>query len=330
MLYLCYNGFIRLKRSVDHLEYQGMENVMLIANQFKTDISALDLTQVINPKEWENLSSDPTFTALDGQIIDWLKQNTPTTYEIACATSGRKSHDQILINAIKAKILFEQLEYVGLRSMQNTRFFNLFVPVFENTYKYVVKAAKKHDVKSEYVEFQRTSNRYNISPDDLANSFGFSKSTEQKINVLLEKQPESAYLQLCKNISDEAKLLDGLRRSIEEISFEPKDRSEYQTCACCFRWVRLQPSDRTRIAYHGYKLSAYDYNDVVGQSCKGAGSIALLHRLRKQSAFLQTQAAHETYKNVEYQIKAVQQEMEYVISRIEATHPDRLTEACSI
>lgn len=317
-----------------------MENVVLIARQFKTDISSLDLMKVINPKEWDALSTTPLFNVLDAEIIDWLKQYTPTTYEIACATSGRKAHDQILINAIKAKILFEQLEYIGLRSMQRSRFSNLYAPIFENTYKYVVKAHKKHDVKAEFVEYQRISSRDNIDPSNLANSYGFADYTDAKIIALLEKQPDSEYLNLCKKISDEAKLLDGLRRSIEEINFEPKDRSDYQTCACCFRWVRLQPHDRTRIAYHGYTIDRYSYNDVVNDSCRGAefapfqvsadGTIVLLHNLRKEISYLASEKESKTIKNVESRIKHLESSMEYAISRIKETHPDRLTEAQSI
>ena len=99
-----------------------MENALLIARLFKTDISSLDLMQVIVPKEWPALSANPVFNSIDGEIIDWLKQNLPTTYEVACATSNRKPHDQILINAIKAKILFEQLDYIGLRSPFRSNF----------------------------------------------------------------------------------------------------------------------------------------------------------------------------------------------------------------
>jgi hypothetical protein len=328
-----------------------MENVILVGSHFSIDISSLDLMQVINPKEWATLSSTPVFNSIDNEIIDWLKQYAPTTYQIACATSGRKAHDQILINAIKSKILFEQLEYVGLRSLQHTRLFNLFSPIFENTYKYVVKANKKHDVQNEYVEFQSISNRYNISPDDLTNRYGFSDYTERKINALLEKQPESEYLQLCKNICDEAKLLDGLRRSIEVINFEPKDRSDYQTCACCFRWVRLKPNDRSCIAYHGYTIDRFSFNDVVNSSCIGAdyapfqisadGTIVLLKSVRNQitsaknglTSLDQGSKEREVLKsitNLQNKIKNLESTLEYAISRIEVTHPDRLEEAKSI
>lgn len=328
-----------------------MENVILVGSHFSIDISSLDLMQVINPKEWVTLSSTPVFNSIDNEIIDWLKQYAPTTYQIACDTSGRKAHDQILINAVKAKVLFEQLEYVGLRSMQHTRFFNLFSPIFENTYKYVAKASKKHDVKIENVEFQRTSNRNNISPDDLTNRYGFSDYAERKINALLEKQPESEYLQLCKNICDEAKLLDGIRRSIEVINFEPKDRSDYQTCACCFRWVRLQPNDRSRIAYHGYTIDRNSYNDIVNSSCIGAdfapfqisadGTIVLLKSVRNQitSAINAITPLDRSSKDktvlksigiLESKIRNLESTIEYAISRIEVTHPDRLAEAKSI
>lgn len=322
-----------------------MENALLIARLFKTDISSLDLMQVIVPKEWPALSANPVFNSIDGEIIDWLKQNLPTTYEVACATSNRKPHDQILINAIKAKILFEQLDYIGLRSLQKTRYFNLFGPIFENTFKYVAKAYKKHDVKSEYIEFRSMTSNYNISPDRVADSSGFySKSNEESLNELLIKQPDSEYLQLCKKIMEESKFLDKLRRSIEEINFEPKDRSDYQTCACCFRWVRLQPKDRTRIAYHGYTICRYSYNDVVSSSCLGAdfapfqvsadGTIAHLKQLRNRITELSNEVASETDTSAllakQRRIKHIESDMQFAISKISATHPDRLEEAQSI
>lgn len=328
-----------------------MENIILIADHFDKDISSVDFAQMINPKEWETLSANPDFSVLDTQIIDWLKQYAPTTYEIACATSGRKAHDQILINAIKAKVLFEQLDYIGLRSMQRTRFSNLFSPIFENTFKYISKVYKKHDVDRDNIKYQSISNRNNIDPDQLCSRYGYSDHTENRIIEILEKQPDSQYLQLCKKISDEAKLLDGIRRSIEEINFEPKDRSDYQTCACCFRWVRLQPSDRTRIAYHGYTLSRYSYNDVVNSSCMGAdfapfqvsadGTIHLLQVLRKNiinaNEELKTldesdydRVNQQMIANLKNQIRGCQHRIDYALSRIETTHPNRLAEAKAI
>ncbi|EOZ8645363.1 hypothetical protein ACQWTT_001114 [Acinetobacter baumannii] len=328
-----------------------MENIILIADHFDTDISSIDFAQMINPKEWATLSANPTFSVLDTQIINWLKEFAPTTYEIAVASSGRKAHDQILINAIKAKVLFEQLDYVGLRSLQHTRFFNLFAPIFENTYKYLIKEYKKHDVLNENVKYLSIVRRENIDPDNIANRYGYSDLTEEKLNEILEKQPESRYLQLCKNVLVEAKLLDGIRRSIEEINFEPKDRSDFQTCACCFRWVRLQPSDRTRIAYHGYTLSRYSYNDVVNSSCLGAdfapfqvsadGTIHLLQVLRDQinkanealSTLDKNDLDRENQKKIsslKSRISNNQYQIKNALSRIEISHPDRLAEAQAI
>lgn len=276
------------------------KNIVLISDQFHTDISDLDFEILLQPKLWPSLEEQPSYSALDAEIIHWLESNVPEIYRLAVQTSKRKAHDKNLINAIKAKVLFEQLDYVGLRSLQNGRFFNLFGAVFENTFKALNQVYKKHDVKSEFVHARpHTYNRNNIEPDTLYCRYGTSMDSElSRIEVLLDMQPDSTYLNLCKTLCLETQLLDDMRRSIETINFSPKDQSQHQTCACCFRWIRLQPNDRTRIAYHGYKKDDWG-TDIVNSSCDGAkypplqisaeGTIAKLEKVRKRQLCAQTE-----------------------------------------
>lgn len=330
-----------------------MEYEIYIGSDFKTDITALDIEVLIQPKLWATLQDQPAYTAIDAEIVDWLKKNVPETYRIAVETSKRKAHDQILINAIKAKVLIEQSELAGLRSLQKTRFFNLMSPVFDNVFSYVKKAEKKHDVRPELVKAAPFSagQVMNIQAKKLYSCGSSIDYHMEHINEILVDQPDSKYLNLCKTLNLETELLNQIRRSVEEVSFAPKDQSDYQTCACCFRWVRLQPSDRSRIAYHGYEMSKYLTTRITEESCMGAkyppfqvsadGTMARLKQLRENIKHYERCLSEVDPKsqdrkvlgeidNFKSSIRGIEYFMGYVLKQITKKHPDRLSEAQAI
>jgi hypothetical protein len=172
---------------------------------------------------------------------------------------------------------------------------------------------------------------------------------------MLEISPDSSYLQYCKTLCLEAEYLDKIRRSVETIQFSPKDQSDYQTCSCCFRWIRLQPSNRNKIAYHGYTLSRDGWStDIVSQSCNGAdyapfqisadGTIAQLKLTRShiestQKVLTDLKANKPEQHDIKYnrrismfqnQIRSAEYYIEDALRRIEKVHPDRLDEAKKI
>ena len=323
------------------------QNTILIAHSFNTDISGIDLDMMIQPKLWPTIESNESFIAVESEIVEWLKLNVPETYKIAVESSKRKAHDKILINAIKAKLLFEQSDLIGLLSLQNTRFFNLFAPIFENVLKAVKRAEKTHDVRSELLK-PTLSLKRNIDASVLYDSFGMTEYPLKRVEELLELQPESEYLNFCKTLNLESKLLDDIRRSVEVVERLPKDHSDYQTCACCFRLVRLQPNDRAKIAYHGYSMNKHGQTEISQESCLGAkfppfqisadGTMVaiqnkkhkindcytVLNALNKQSV---THDIKRKISAVNSEIRSAEQYIHYALYKIESSHPDRLDEA---
>lgn len=330
-----------------------MQDIIMIGGDFKTDIRSVDLEILLQPKLWGELETNPDYHAIDAEIVEWLKKHVPETYRIAVESSKRKAHDMILINAIKAKVLFEQLDLAGLRSLQRGRFFNLTNPVYDNVFSYVKKSQKKHDVRPELVKIAPLSGGriLNVEAVKMYSGATCVEYYLERVNEILVEQPDSKYLNMCKTLNLEAELLDQIRRSIDEVSFAPKDQSDYQTCACCFRWVRLQPSDRSRIAYHGYEISKYLTTRITEESCKGAeyppfqvsanGTIEKLKYLRGKIEYYQqclekldpkSQDREELGQIEEYQsnIRGIEFFMKYALQKIARKHPDRLSEAEAI
>ena len=325
-----------------------IKQVILIGGFFKTDITALDLELLIQPKKWAEIANSEAYHLADDEVIEWMKIFTPTLYRIATETSNRKAHDRHLINVVKAKLLFEQLDLVGLRPLQLGRFMGLSLPVFENSYNYLKKAYKKHDVQGEYRVYQSTVGYENISYRSLCCQYGYSDYYEKRIKVLHDKQPDSEYLTLAKKIMDEFKQLDIMRRSIDEVDFDPnRDKSDYHTCSVCFRWIRLQPSNRDLIAYHGHTISRYSYNDVVGQSCNGAnfkpfqisadGTIAAIKEHKNQLAQYEkelvrlAELGEKEKGTVQYQlisnlISGCKNYIDFAKGKLKAKYPERLPE----
>lgn len=328
------------------------KEVILIGSAFKQDISGLDLEVLIQPKLWSTLENDPNYTALNDEIIEWLKVNTPETYRIVVESSKRKAHDITLINGIKAKVLFEQLDWIGLRSLQAGRFFNILGAIFEVVFKYYEKnIVKTHDLSPEHLKAFKES-YISKSHNDLYCRYAHTEFILDSLEKMIAIAPESSYLQYCKTLCLEAQYLDQIRRSIETIQFSPKDQSDYQTCSCCFRWIRLQPSNRNKIAYHGYTLDRDGWRtDIVSQSCNGAdyppfqvsadGTIAQLKIIRshiasteKVLADLNANKPETTDKDfdrrvrtLKNQIRSAEYYIEEAVKRIKKTHPDRLEEA---
>ena len=331
------------------------KEVVLIGSAFKQDITGLDLEVLIQPKLWPTLENDPNYTALNDEIIEWLKINTPETYRIVVESSKRKAHDITLINGIKAKVLFEQLDWIGLRSLQAGRFFNILGAIFEVVFKYYEKnIVKTHDLTSEQLEAFKEK-FISKNHRELYCRYAHVDFILESIEKMQKIAPESEYLERCKTLCLEAKYLDLIRRSVETIQFSPKDQSDYQTCSCCFRWVRLQPSNRNKIAYHGYTLDRDGWRtDIVSQSCNGAdyppfqisadGTIAQLKLNRsniesceKELADMKANKPETTDKFYDRRLRMLQNQIrssEYFIEdalkRIKKTHPDRLEEAESI
>lgn len=324
---------------------QNINPVILISNFFKTDITSLDFELLIQPKKWPEIESDGSYHLADDEIIEWLKLFTPTLYRIAVETSGRKAHLRHLINVVKAKLLFEQLDYVGLRPMQLGRFKSLSNTVFENSYNYLKRAYKKHDVKIKNRCYLSTVGYENISYENLCCCYGYSDYYEKRINEILVKQPDSVYLNLAKSIMDEFKQLDIMRRGIDEIDFDPnRDKSDYHTCSVCFRWVRLQPNNRELIAYHGHTISKYSYNDVVGQSCDGAnykpfqvsadGTIATIKESQAQKANYEKVLSNMDKKPLDSRevnliknlISGYSNYIDFAINKLKSKYPERLNE----
>ncbi|OTG87869.1 hypothetical protein [Acinetobacter sp. ANC 3813] len=323
------------------------QNTILIAYSFNTDISEIDMDAMIQPKLWPTLEGDESFIAVEREIIEWLELNVPETYKIAVESSKRKSHDKILINAIKAKLLLEQSELTGLLPLQKSRFFSLFSPIFENVFKAVKRAQKTHDVRSELIK-STMSLKQNIDASVLYDSFGITEYPLKRVEELLKAQPESEYLNFCKSLILEAELLDDIRRSVELVERLPKDHSNYQTCSCCFRWIRLQPHDRTKIAYHGYKMDRHSNTEIIDQSCIGSkfmpfqisadGTMAAIqnqkNRINSGNTFLDsfknknlTRDMQRKISGVKSEIRSAEQYIQYALSKIEANHPSRLDEA---
>lgn len=330
-------------------------NDILIAQNFTTDISSLDFETMVLPKAWSELEINPAYSAINQEIIEWLEKNTPTIYSLAVESSKRKPHDLALINAIKAKVLFEQLEYIGLRSMQNNRYRNLFHDVFSNIEKCLNAKFRKHDVKPELITAHKFNPRdINISVDNLFSRYGITEYKSEQLNELLAQQPDSIYLNLVNTVNQEVMILNELSQSILEIEFSPKDQSDYHTCSCCFRWIRLKPSNRDEIAYHGYSLSKGWYNDIVSQSCNGSkyppfqlsaeGTIAEMTNTRNDiTSFKKSyviaeknekklpQRDHERLlRQIDSQIRMREHYLKFAITKITKKHPDRLEEAKSI
>ncbi len=331
------------------------KEVVLIGSAFNQDITGLDLEVLIQPKLWPTLENDPNYTALNDEIIEWLKINTPETYRIVVESSKRKAHDITLINGIKAKVLFEQLDWIGLRSLQAGRFFNILGAIFEVVFKYYVKnIVKTHDLTADHLKAFKEA-YIAKKHDELYCRYAQVDYIFENIKKMQEIAPESNYLQYCKMLCLEAKYLDQIRRSVETIQFSPKDQSDYQTCSCCFRWIRLQPSNRNKIAYHGYTLDRDGWRtDIVSQSCNGAdyppfqvsadGTIAQLKLNRsniesceKALADMNANKPETTDKIYDRRLRMLQNQIrnsEYFIEdalkRIKKTHPDRLEEAESI
>lgn len=333
-----------------------MDNeVILIGSAFKQDISGLDLEVLIQPKLWPTLENTPSYTALNDEIIEWLKINTPETYRIVLESSKRKAHDITLINGIKAKVLFEQLDWIGLRSLQAGRFFNILGDIFEVVFKYYKKnIVKTHDLSDEHLNAFKES-YLSKKHDDLYCRYAQVDFIFKNLDKMMEIAPESNYLQYCKTLCLEARYLDKIRRSIETINFSPKDQSDFQTCSCCFRWIRLQPSNRSKIAYHGYTLDRDGWRtDIVSQSCNGAdyppfqvsadGTIAQLkinrsyiNSIKKELDDMNANKPENPDKTYECSVRSLQNKIrssEYYIEdalkRIKKTHPDRLEEAKNI
>lgn len=327
-----------------------MQDIIMIGGDFKTDIRSVDLEILLQPKLWGELETNPDYHAIDAEIVEWLKKHVPETYRIAVESSKRKAHDMILINAIKAKVLFEQLDLAGLRSLQRGRFFNLTNPVYDNVFSYVKKSQKKHDVRPELVKIAPLSGGriLNVEAVKMYSGATCVEYYLERVNEILVEQPDSKYLNMCKTLNLEAELLDQIRRSVEEVVFAPKDQSDYQTCACCFRWVRLQPADRSRIAYHGYQLSKYSRTDVAADSCEGAkfepfqispkGTLVMMKKYRKQMKTAQENLSkldehdfsrenQQAVFNLKGIIRGYEMYISMALARISRTHPDYLAEA---
>lgn len=193
----------------------------MIAQDFKTDVSKIDIEQLLQPKLWACLEVDhPEFIMVEYEIRQWLKHNTPAMYALAVENSKRKAFDKLLINAVKAKLVMEQQGITSLRVTPLDRFAKLFNEPIDNTLKTLIRNHyKNHDVEAQFIHRENNSIFANIDPIMLYIRYGESK----RIKPLLAKQPNSVYLNLINNLCDETLLLNKLCRSVAKIN--PPSRS---------------------------------------------------------------------------------------------------------
>lgn len=242
-----------------------------LANNIQTDLKSIDIGEMLQAKNWEKIAQNhPEFTQVEAEITQWLESNCPTLFAIIIKASKRKRHDLKLINAIKASIIIAQNEYVGLRSADHNRLNSLYFDSLKMGGDQLEKAFGKNDLIPDLMEYNdQYFNAY--TPYNLYGIVGkFSDELVWLETIALVKQPESEYLNLAKNLNVEAEVLKHWYKDIELLEFHPKNQSDYHLCACCFRWIRLKPSNRDEIAYHGYTIDREGYNNISSESCLGA------------------------------------------------------------
>lgn len=236
------------------------------AAQFKTDISAIEITSLTKAKCWAEIEQCyPESKIIEVEIASWLSINTPTLFQIVNLASQKKRYDLDLMAVIKTCISYGQNKFEGLRPSDMDRIHSLFYKVNQLLLKHLEKAFKNHGLLDELCT-QR-----NHRPDYL---FSFMGKKPEDLPWLFETalpmQPDSKYLNLAKVLNEESVKIRELYNEIDVIDFHPKKRSEYHRCSCCFRWVRLKPSNPDQIAYHGYTIDRYGYNDISSDSCNGS------------------------------------------------------------
>lgn len=335
-------------------------NTLQIQQDFITDVSKIDVEQLLQPSYWDELAvNHPEFLEIDAEIIAWLQLNMPKIYGLAVESSKRKAHDRILINVIKAKIIMEQQDLAGLRSLHQGRYFKLTSAVFENIYKVLCQKYKKHDVRPDLIVKKNIVNRMNIEPDELYCRYrGVSNFEVSRLSPILEKQPDSVYLNLISDLHKEAQVLGDIYKSVELVTYDPKDSSEYHTCAFCFRRIKLQPKDRSKIAHHGYRINRYSYNSILDQTCSGSnyapfeisadGTFAAIHAYRNDRATAQTVLnsallldrntmnsdewrKHQSYlSHLKNRISSADYYFKLASEKLKKTHPESVSQAESI
>lgn len=247
-----------------------------IKEEFSINLRNIDLSKMLMAKNWDDLKiKHPEFSEIEEQIKHWLEKNAPLFYGLTVEASGRKNRLNPLLNAIKCKILFEQLNYVGLKNSELQRLkmymFNLvndLQPFVEKKY----KDKKLNEAVLNSVEFNSQDLNYvEYSVWKLFRYHGIDKKILSWVTeIALPLQPDNKYLNDMLIINQEIQfLINAISDGIEELDFSPKDQSDYHRCACCFRFIRLKPNDRDCIAYHGYKMHQYGV-DIVNDSCSGA------------------------------------------------------------
>lgn len=267
------------------------------SSQFKTDISAIEITSLSKEKCWDEIERYyPESKIIEAEISAWLSKNTPTLYQIVNIASKKKRYDLDLIAVIKTCISYGQNKFEGLRPSDLDRVRSLFYKVCGLLMKHLEKAFKNHGLLDELC-----TQRYH-RPDYLFSFMG--KSPEELpwlYETALPMQPDSEYLNLAKVLNEESVKIRELYNEIDEIDFHPKKRGEYHRCSCCFRWVRLKPSNPDQIAYHGYKIDRYGYNEISSDSCNGAKYKPL--ETSSEGTLITLEANYNRYSLLKDQIK---------------------------
>jgi hypothetical protein len=263
------------------------------AKQFNTDLKAIEIVDLLKPKCWDEIAVKyPEYIIVEDEILQWLGANCPNIFGIINSASKRKRHDINLINGIKASILIGQNDFVGLRSADHSRFTKLYFDSIKLVQAHLDKLFDKHDLIAELREIDLD----HINAYKPYNLFGYTGKPRNELtwlyDIALVKQPDSVYLNVAKTVNEEAVRLHELYKNVDEIEFHPKNSSDYHHCACCFRWVRLKPSNPDQIAYHGYTIDRGGYNEIASESCSGAsykplemsseGTFVILERNKKK------------------------------------------------
>lgn len=317
------------------------------AQQFKTDIKAIEIADLVKPKCWEQIAATYSeYTTIEDEIRQWIEANCPTIFGIISSASKRKRHDLNLINGIKASILIGQSEFVGLRSADHSRFIKLYFESLLLIQAHLEKLYEKHDLIPELTEF----NYDHVNAYKAYNLFGNTGKTRDKLtwlyDIALVKQPDSVYLNVAKLANEEAVKLHELYKNVDEIEFHPKNSSDYHHCACCFRWVRLKPSNPDQVAYHGYTIDRGTYNEIASQSCSGSsfqplemstkGTFAVLERNNQKLAKLkedlklwendQSDMGKKYLANTKSGIRSIKFYAETAFKMIQKYQPEQLPE----
>lgn len=319
-------------------------NLKQLSNHFKSDLSDININDILSPKKWDELyANHPAFLKVEEELKNWLTENCPTVYQVLQdASTKTKKQEVLLFRALKLFICFGQKDFVGLRSKEIERLNNLIYEICSLCLKRLNKIFDKTDFSAEMFNL-----RAKISPAKLFSFYSDNLSKYEEIyEQALAIQPDCQYISLVKNLNLDIKKLRMLQNQIDEIDFDPSKKDQFCLCACCFRWVKPMPSDKSKVTYHGYKIDRErkGYNHVTSDTCVGAeypslevsaeGTLDVLklnaRHLKSLEESLEKWTAsedpkkHKEIAEIKIEIGLIQSYSETALNLIKQYHPDQV------